>query len=304
MLTHTLLPLMQREWLQYRFGWTLLTLVPLGLALLLVGFGQFEFDGAMTRRHDALPLLLSLLPAVICAAVLFVVALASGFITTSGLARRDHGDRSHEFWLSLPVPHGAALGTPLLVHLLLVPAAALVAGAVLGQALSPLLVGRGAGASALADVPWAAVLAATSTLLVRVLAGLPLALLWALPLVLLVVLLNAWFKRWGWVVLVVGLGLLSLFDQLTLGQRWLLETMTELLRCAGRSLVGAGGTPIGVDAGAGAQALLQLPGIAARDFGAALAALASPHFVGALLFSAGCFALLMRWRQNSGGRGD
>jgi ABC-2 type transport system permease protein len=38
-----------------------------------------------------------------------------------GSPRRDHGDRSIEFWLSLPSGHGESLAAPMLVHLLLVP---------------------------------------------------------------------------------------------------------------------------------------------------------------------------------------
>ncbi|MBI5717576.1 MAG: hypothetical protein HZC37_07810 [Burkholderiales bacterium] len=304
MWTRTFFPLMQREWLQYRFGWTLLALIPLGLALLLVGVGRFEFDEGVAARPDVLPVMLALIPGAIGAVLMLLVALVTGIISATGLPRRDHGDRSQEFWLSLPVSHTAAFGVPLLAHLLLLPAAAVALGGVAGQLIGSLLVGRVAGLSALAEVPWGATLAATATLVLRLLAGLPLAVLWVLPLVLLVMLLNAWFKRWGWVVLVVGLGLMSLVDQLTLGQRWLLETMGRMLRRAAQSLMGAGGAGITIDRGAGVDTLLGLPAVAARDFGAAVAALGSPLFAGGLLFAAGCFALLTRWRQNSSGRGD
>lgn len=302
--TRTFLSLMQREWLQYRFGWALLALVPLGLAVLTVGVGHIEFDEGLAAKPQALPLLLSAIPAVISPVVLLWIALITGIIIITGLMRRDHADRSNEYWLSLPVPHWAALAVPMLVHLVLMPAVAMLLGWVSGQLLAVLLVARVAGASALAEVPWPATLAATSTLAVRFLAGLPLAVLWALPVVLTIALLGAWFKRWGWVVLIVALGLLTLFDQLTFGQRWVLGLLGELFQRAGQSFMGAGGKPLGIESDAGVEALLQLPGIAARDFGAAVGALASPLFLGGLLFSAGCFWLLVRWRQNSSGRGD
>jgi hypothetical protein len=58
----------------------------------------------------------------------FVILWVSSLIIVSGLARRDHGDRSNEFfWMSLPVGHGTSLAVPLAVHLLLVPAAVLAA---------------------------------------------------------------------------------------------------------------------------------------------------------------------------------
>jgi uncharacterized membrane protein YidH (DUF202 family) len=302
--TRTFFPLMQREWLQHRFGWTLLALIPLGLALLTVGVGQFEFDDGLAAKPQALPLLLSVIPSVIGQVVMLFIALITGLISISGLARRDHADRSNEFWLSLPVPHAAALAVPVFVHLVVLPAVALLLGWLIGQLMGVLLVGRVAGASALAEVPWVETLAVTTTLALRFLAGLPMALLWALPVVLLIALLNAWFKRWGWVVLAVGLGLLSLFDQLTLGQRWLLDVLGQIFRRAGQSFMGAGGVSISVGGTDGVGELMELPALALRDFVAAVAAMASPLFLAGLLFSAGCFALLVRWRQNSSGRAD
>lgn len=304
MFTRTFLPLMQREWLQYRFGWVLLALVPLGLALLVVAAGQFEFDDSLAARPEVLPLLLSVIPAVIGAVAMLWIALITGLISIAGLARRDHADRSNEFWLSLPVPHSAALGVPILVHLVLLPAVAMLLGWLCGQLMGVLMVGRVAGASAIAEVPWATTLAVTTTLALRFLGGLPMAVLWALPVLMLIVLLNAWFKRWGWAVLIVGLGLLSLFDQLTIGQRWLLDVLGRIFRHAGQSFMGAGGVNISVGGSEGVGALLDLPGVAARDFVAAVAAMASPLFLAGLVFSAMCFALLVRWRQNSSGRGD
>ena len=48
------------------------------------------------------------------------------------------------------------------------------------------------------------------------------------------------------------------------------------------------------------QALRQMPGFLLHDFGQALQNLASPLLLGGLLFSAGCFALLVLWRQKVG----
>lgn len=302
----TLVPLMQREWLQHRFGWALMALIPLGLALLVSAVGHVEFgDGDTPPMPERLPLLLAVIPVVAGTALMLVIALVTAFIAMAGLARRDHADRSVEFWLSLPVPHAAALGVPMAVHALVMPVAAMCLGWLGGQLIGVLLVGRVVGLSALADVPWGPATAATLAMLLRFIAGLPMALLWAAPIVLTLVLLGAWFKRWGWVVLIVGTGLLTLLGQLTTGQRWLLEIGGELLRRAGLSLMGAGGAQLTIGKGGeGIEALLSLPAMAAKDFGAALAALASPLFVAALAFSAACFWLLLRWRQNAAGRVD
>jgi hypothetical protein len=302
-----LVPLLQREWLQHRFVWLLMMLVPLGLGLLLAVVGHFEFDDGPAGHPDKLPLLLAMVPPLAGGAGLLLIALLAGLVTVSVLARRDHGDRSIEFWLSLPVPHTAAFGVPMLVHLVIVPAVALLIGALGGQLIGALLVGRIAGWEAIGEVPWGLVAAGAATMTLRLLAGLPLAVLWALPIILLLTLMYAWFRRWGWVILIAATALQGLLDQLSFGQRWLLDTTSDLLRHAGKSFVGAGGTPLGFNLGGGdkeLQALHAMPLLATRDFGAALAALASPLFVGAMLFSAGCFVLLLRWRRKGAGAAD
>jgi hypothetical protein len=304
-MTRTVATLVQREWLQHRFAWALMAIVPLGLAFLFVGVGRIEFDAADAARPGQLALMLAAVPAAAGAVLMLAIAAVAGLFTVAVLARRDHGDRSVQFWLSLPVPHSAALGVPLVVHMVVVPAAALSIGWLAGQVLGVLLVGRVAGLQALAEVPWGAAVTATMTMTLRLLAGLPLAVLWALPVVLLLTLMYARFRRWGWVILVAGIGVQGLLDELNLGQRWLLSTAGDLLGNAGRALAGAGRGALtiraGDDSAAALQALQGLPEMAVRDFGAALAAAASPLFVGALAFSAVCFALLLRWRQREAG---
>ena len=56
-----ILPLMQREWMQHRFSWTLLALIPVALAVLGLGFGQLEIDvgGASDKLPPAAALALS-----------------------------------------------------------------------------------------------------------------------------------------------------------------------------------------------------------------------------------------------------
>ena len=297
-----LIPLMQREWLQHRFGWLMMAVVPLGLALLLLSFGQVQFESGSTRGpSDAPPELLALVSIAGSAAVLFVIAWFASLIIVSGMARRDHADRSIEFWLSVPTTHSASLAAPLFVHLLLVPAAALVVGMAGGWLLSLVLVGRFLGLDAWFGLPWLELLAATLSLTARLLAGLPLATLWLLPMILLVVLLTAWFGRWGWVILGVGLGLGGqLLDRL-FGQPLISQISLDLLQHAGKAMISAGkGFAMGQPEGPN-DALSALPAWALHDFGFALRDLASPLLLGGLLFSAGCFALLVQWRQRGAG---
>lgn len=294
-----LVPLMQREWLQHRFGWLMMALIPLGLSLLLLSFGSIEISSdEAAEAGDKLPALLAAGAIAGSATVLFMIAAFSSLIIVSNLARRDHADRSVEFWLSVPASHSESLAAPLLVHLLLVPAAALLVGLVGGYAVSFVLVTRLASPAEWFALPWGTLMAASAGLALRLLAGLPLALLWMSPLILLVVLLNAWFRRWGWVILAVGLGLGSYLLKQLFGQPWLYKISGDLMMAAGRSLInGDQGGFVVEKTSQGLDALKLLPAWALDDFLAAVQALATPLFPAALLFAGGCFFLLVQWRQ-------
>jgi ABC-2 type transport system permease protein len=300
---NNLRPLMQREWLQHRNGWALLLLVPLGLALVLTAVGEVQLDGdTVAKVGSALPAMLALGAIVASTALLFFIAWIGSLIIVSGLARRDHGDRSIEFWLSLPISHSESLGVPLLVHLLLVPAAALLAGLAGGYLLALVLVGHILGLQAWATLPWGQIVPASLVLMLRLLAGLPLATLWLAPLILLIVLMTAWFRRWSWVILTVGLGLGSYLLKLVFGQPLLNETVKQLLKHAARALVpDMGDKPFVIHGPADVlNAFSSIPSWLARDFLAAVGDLASPLMLGGLLFAAGCFWLLVQWRQRAG----
>jgi hypothetical protein len=232
-------------------------------------------------------------------AVIFGIAAFSSLVTVSALARRDHADRSIEFWLSLPVSHSASLGAPLLVHLLLVPAVAVLVGLAGGYAMSAILVTRVVGPEAWLSLPWSAIVPATFSLAARLLAGLPLALLWLSPLILLVMLLTALFSRWGWVILTVGLGLGGLLMKQLFGQPWINEVTVQLLKLAGHALINGGANQPGEFSNGGQMlgALNMLPSWALADFGGALGDLATPLLPGALLFAAACFVALLKWRE-------
>jgi hypothetical protein len=295
-----ILPLMQREWLQHRFGWALMAGIPLLLAAALVAFGQVELGADLVEKAGPnLPLMMAAVSIVGGTAVIFLVVCFSAWIIVAGLARRDHADRSVEFWMSLPVSHTQSLAVPLLVHLLLVPAAALLVGWVVGHLISLLMVGRMAGLGAWFALPWGAMLTATGAVLLRLLAGLPMALLWWSPLILLVVLMTAWFKRWAWVILGVGVGLGSVLLERLFGQPLLAQTLLGYLRQGGHALVngGQGGFVVGPGLREGADSLALAPSWAWTDFTLSLGDLASPMLLGGLLFAAGCFALLVHWRQ-------
>jgi ABC-2 type transport system permease protein len=297
-----LIPLMQREWLQHRFGWMLMVLIPLGIALAIIGLGEINIDAkTLAKVGDGLPTMLAVAAMVGGMAVTFVIAWISSLIIASGIARRDHSDRSVEFWMSLPSSHSESIAAPLIVHLLLVPMAAVVVGLASGWLVSLVLVTRVAGIGAWFALPWPQLLAGTFSIAARFVAGLPLATLWLLPLTLLIILLTAWFRRWGWVILGVGIGLGSQLLERLFGQPLLSQVMKDLLQQAGRAMVSSEqGLAIGPDTDR-ASALAALPAWVLHDFGMALSNLASPLLAGGLLFAAGCFALLVVWRQRGAG---
>jgi ABC-2 type transport system permease protein len=143
---------------------------------------------------------------------------------------------------------------------------------------------------------------ATLAFMARLLAGLPLALLWLSPLILLVVLTTAWFKRWAWVIIGVGLGLGSLLLKQVFGQPLLMQTITGLLHHAAHAMISGGDSGFKVtDAGTAFEALRGVPGWVLADFGTAVRDLASPLLLGGLVFAAACFALLVQWRQRGAG---
>jgi ABC-2 type transport system permease protein len=295
--------LIRREWLQHRFGWTLMAGLPLGLGLLLVAFGQVQVDSEeIEQAGAALPTMLALASIAASALLLFGIAWLTSVILVTGLSRRDHADRSVEFWLSLPVGHVPSLAVPLGVHLILVPAAALLAGLLGGLAVSFVLVGRVAGVGAWFALPWGLLLPAALAVLARLALGVLLAVVWLSPIILAGVLLTAWFRRWGLVILAVGVGLGSgLMDRL-LGQPlpWLL--LSGLAERAGRSLVNAGAHHLTADSATEVeQAVGLVPSWAAADAAAALSLLASPWLAGALAVSALCFWGLLRWRRAGAG---
>jgi hypothetical protein len=302
---NNLLPLMLREWLQHRFAWAMLVLVPLAVSLLLLSLGTIQLDDEMMAQLPRdLSVVLTLLTFVIStAAVLLLLGVTSLFIAL-GSPRRDHGDRSVEFWLSLPSGHAESLLAPILVHLLLVPAAALVVGSLVAIPLSMVTVGRVVGLGEWFALPWNQILPALAALLLRAVAGVPMALLWLLPLVLAAMLSNAYFKRWGLPLLFIVLVLISQGLERVFGEPVLADTLAAMLLMAGHSVVGAAGADLATGPNIlPQQTLTALPGWALRDFGAAFANLGRPLLAGVLVTSAALFAALWAWRRRGASAG-
>ena len=297
--------LLLREWLQHRRGWMVVVALPplLMLLLLLLERVSIHIDGHEAATDlAALPApVLVMISVVAGGALCFVLAWGAALLQSPGLARRDQQDRSIEFWLSLPVGHGAALSAPLLAHLLLFPLAALVLGTLAGLLISPLAVARFAQAADWLSVPWGALLLATAALVARMALGFLLATLWLSPLVLLVMAASAWLKRWGLPAVVATALLLGGVSDRLLGQPLVSDLGRALLQNAGRSFVaGAPGLGIRLVPGADpAVEFLAYPSAAWHDAMLALGRLADPLLLLALALSAGCFGLLVLRRRRA-----
>jgi ABC-2 type transport system permease protein len=289
--------LMRREWLQYRFGWTMAALTPLAILLLFAAFADVQF-GDLDKVGDALPAALAVgAIAGVMALMLLDLSLTSGIIV-AGMARRDHGDRSIEFWLSQPIGHSSSLAAPLVVHLFLVPAAALVIGLAGGYVVSLVLVGRVAGVAQWLALPWGDIIPASLAMALRLLAGVALATVWLSPLILLLILLLAWFRAWGLVILALGIVLGSALLKRVFGEPLLADTLLALLAHAATSIIHGGSGTLRIEGtNEGLAALRFVPAWALSDLGASVRELAQPLLAGAVAFAAGCFALLVEWRQ-------
>jgi ABC-2 type transport system permease protein len=291
------LALLRREWMQHRFAWLLMATIPTALMLLLVSFGQIELgDASMLESRKAAVLSMAglMVPSALHLTIFWVTAL----IIMTGLARRDHADRSVEFWLSLPIGHAQSLAIPLLVHLLLAPLAALLAGLLSGLVVALALALRFGGSESLGALPWPALLTGALALAGRLALGTVLATLWLLPLILGVIALGAWFGKWGLVIGAVGLGLGSAVMDKLFGQPWLWDAFAGLVQRASRSIINAGGGSMREDEPETVENVLRLlPHWLAGDALQALGLLASPWLVAALALSAGLFAVLVHWRR-------
>lgn len=203
--------LLLREWMQHRTGWLVLmglpTLLALGLSLfdgrgidMQVGDDKIEM-GALSRLPTVLQALGWTLGTVAVALLLVSLTVLAQL---PGLARRDQQDRSIEFWRSLPTSHAEGIGATLLMHLLLLPLAALTA-ALLGAQLAALVsIVLHQGPLAWMQLPWGLLLPSLLLGAARLWLGLLMAVLWLAPLLLLTMAASAWLQRWAVPVVVVA----------------------------------------------------------------------------------------------------
>ena len=299
------LTLVQREWMQHRFGWLLVMLAPTVLLLLasfLDGGIQINVNddkvSLQPLAHAPALVQTGLLVLAVTGLTLAMALLAMGF-QLPGLAWRDQQDRSIEFWNSLPVGHAQAVAATLATQILLMPALAIGVGMAGGLMASLVSVAITHGPLAWLALPWAQLTLAMGVLLLRMLVALVVAMAWLSPLLLLTMAASAWLRRWG----VPVVAALTLAGTLIVDRRlpepvigpalWL--PVTEALHAL---LYFDAVRGLQVQRLQDVQALLpNLPQRLLADLPPMLSALATPAFALALAAAAAGFALLVLRRQ-------
>lgn len=289
--------LLRREWMQHHKGYLALMAAPPLLLLLVIAFAP---DVQVQPR---VPDVVMAVATVIVTVLVMAIGWIAMVLQMPGLARRDQQDRSIEFWLSLPVGHSKSIGATLLFHALLMPLLALAIGWLFSQVIGLVLVAMVAGAGAWAQLPWAALGVGAVALLLRLALGISLATLWLSPLILLLMVASAAFKRWGLPIVVVSLSLLGLVLRQAYGLNLVSDTVRALGRHAAVALSPVGGpgvVNIGPRGEGFAELLAMFPGMALDSALVALRDVASPGFLAAAAFSAACFAGLVVLRRRNG----
>ncbi|GCL61260.1 hypothetical protein [Pseudaquabacterium pictum] len=296
--------LLLREWMQHRTGWLVLMALP---SLVMLGLGLLDREAVQIGSVDAGEL--QTLPLVLQALVWTVATLALAGLLVAltllaqlpGLARRDQQDRSIEFWRSLPVSHVQGVGATVLMHLLLLPAAALLAGLVGAQLVVLVTVVLHHGPLAWLQLPWGLLLPSYGLGALRLVLGLLLGVLWLSPLLLLTMAASAWLKRWA-VPVVSAASLLGVY---WLDARLPVPLVGPAFRRIGTEALYALVAPDLFDgpnrlAQSGlADAVAGLPMALLQDTGRVLAGAATPAFGLALAGGVLGFALLVLRRQRA-----
>lgn len=296
--------LVQREWLQHRIGWLGVMLLPLAIALLALPFSlpiehsEFKVDELTAGNLQPATVAALALWGFSAIAVVGLTIMAQLF-QVSGLARRDAQDRSLEFWMSLPGSHSEHLIATILSHTLLVMLLSVGVGLASGLVIALGGVIKAFGVAGIAQVEWGLVLQFLLPGIVRMVAGLPLFVLWLLPVVLVLMAASAWLKRWGVPVVVLSTVLLANLPA-TRGpvREWLVALMMridgaffpdnpEQLRAAGVEVGKLGFNDV--------EGFWQLIG---ADLVHQVGMLATPMFLSVAGLCAACFAALIYRRKH------
>jgi len=165
--------------------------------------------------------------------------------------------------------------------------------------MSLLLVAHVQGVGAWLQLPWGEVLKSALVALARIGAGWPMMVLWLSPLILLAMLMYAWMRRWGLVVLGLALAVGSSRLGEILGYRMVPDALANIGNGAIHSLISGNQTVIMPSQPDEAIrfSMQQAPSWLFQDILGSVQNLASPAFVGGLVVAALCFYGLVQWRR-------
>jgi ABC-2 type transport system permease protein len=275
--------------------------------LLAVTFANAQLDADDQRglskaagqiSQDLLPSVLGLTVGGFTFYLILAVVLSVTFLMANGLARKDDEDRSVEFWLSLPVSHARSVAATLFAHGVVLPAAAVLLAFGAALAAGVIVALRVYGVDGMGLLFTAEPGLPLASIVLRTLAGLPLALFWLAPIYLTLVAAGAWLKRWGLALVVVGALVAHTLVERLFSSHIVANTIGQLSTHAAASMVlmhdMRKDNPLSQFSGAELTSERIW-----HTFGNALQTLASPLAVFALLVSAVMFWLIVLKRQRS-----
>ena len=281
--------LLQREWMQHKRGWLIAALAPPLLFLAMLPFG--EFHGMPTES----PELMSIGILLVTAAAVYGICMLVALFQLPGLARRDTQDRSIEFWLSLPGRPSESVLATVLAHAWLAPLGGAVVGVLFGLPIALGVLANKMGFGGALGVNWGEVILAATPLLLRGLVGTALLLLWLAPVIFVLMAASAWLKRLGTPVVLIGSGVAVTVLHKVYDIDWPLDALKGLNEHINRTLVHHNGSLMEALQSGG-----NLVTWALKDFGRALAELASLQFLGWAVVAAAAFALIVMKRARGG----
>ena len=289
--------LLQREWMQHHKGWLIAMLILPVIALVALPFGGVQLGEA--RDLPATELAGAVI-AMTMLAVWGITLLMTGF-SLPGLARRDHQDRSIEFWLSLPASHSESLGATLFMHTLFVLGLALCVGMLSGLVMALAITLKLGGFGIWLQVSWFQLVLPALAVLARLAMGTVLFTLWMAPIFMVFMVAAAWLKRWGVPAVITAVVATGITLKEVYGNAIVWTLLGEQVTGAGSAffdsmhLMGDKNPSVQIDL----KGVGDVLSWAARDATEALAQTASPHFIGGLVVAAICFALLVLHRRNA-----
>ncbi|RZJ13051.1 MAG: hypothetical protein EOP39_02000 [Rubrivivax sp.] len=282
--------LLQREWMQHKRGWLITAFAPPLLFLAILPFGQIKDLPTTSMELASIAMML------FSAGTVYAICMLVALFQLPGLARRDVQDRSVEFWLSLPGRPSESVLSTVLAHAWLAPLAGALVGLLFGIPIAISVLTKQAGFSTALSVNWGEVLLASGPLLVRGLAGTALLVLWLSPLIFVMMAASSWLKRLGVPLVLVGGGVAVAVLHKAYDVSWPWEALQGLEKRINSTLIHDGHSL--------AEAVntnsVDLAAWALRDFGQALADLASLQFVGWAAVAGAAFALVVMKRARGG----